>query len=136
MKKKVREVTIDVKGKVVNVGIDVHKVSWEVTAMVEGIILCSGTCPSNYETLRLLIRSYVGAKVRVAYEAGCCGFSLHDQLAAEGIECLVVPPSLIPTEVGNKVKTDRIDSKKLARLLERGLLKRVHVLSAEERSDR
>jgi len=45
-------------------------------------------------------------------------------------------PSLIPTEAGNKVKTDRIDSQKLARLLEGGLLKKVHVLSPEERSDR
>ena len=105
MKKKVREVMMDVKGKVVNVGIDVHKVSWEVTAMVEGFIVFSGTCHSNYETLSLLLKRFMGATIRVAYEAGCCGFSLHDQLAADGIECLVVPPSLIPTEAGNKVKT-------------------------------
>ena len=115
---------MDVKGKVVNVGIDVHKVSWEVTAMVEGVIVFSGTCCSNYETLRLLLKRYAGATLRVAYEAGCCGFWLHDQLGAEGIECLVVPPSLIPTEAGNKVKTDRIDSKKLARLLEGGCSRR------------
>ena len=48
----------------------------------------------------------------------------------------MVLPSLIPTEAGNKVKTDRIDSKKLARLLEGNLLKKVHVFSPEERADR
>jgi transposase len=39
-------------------------------------------------------------------------------------------------EAGNKVKTDRIDSKKLARLLEGNLLKKVHLFSPEERADR
>ena len=52
---------------------------------------------------------------------------------AEGIE---VPPSLIPVESGNKVKTDRRDSRKLARLLEGNLLKRVHVLTPGERAHR
>ena len=48
------------------------------------------------------------------------------------IEYLVTPSSLIPRKAGNKVKMDRIDSQKLARLLEGGLLRRVPVLSAEE----
>jgi hypothetical protein len=39
MKKKVREVTMDVKGKVVNIGIDVPKAAWQVTALVEGVIV-------------------------------------------------------------------------------------------------
>ena len=37
---------------------------------------------------------------------------------------------------GNKVNTDRRDSRKLARLLESSLLKRVYVLSEEDRGDR
>jgi len=48
----------------------------------------------------------------------------------------VVPPSLIPVESGNKVKTDRRDSRKLARLLEGNLLKRVHMPTEEERAQR
>ena len=66
MKKKIREVTIDVKGKAVNIGIAVHEVSWKVTAMVEGVIVFSGTCCSNYDTLRLLLKRYAGATLRVA----------------------------------------------------------------------
>ncbi|MBW1868993.1 MAG: IS110 family transposase, partial [Deltaproteobacteria bacterium] len=45
-------------------------------------------------------------------------------------------PSLIPTESGNKVKTDKKDSLKLARLLESNMLKAVWVLSPEERAHR
>jgi transposase len=72
----------------------------------------------------------------VAYEAGPFGFWLSDKLTMDGIETLVVPPSLIPTESGNRVKTDRRDSKKLARLLENNMLKMVYVLTPEEREHR
>ena len=50
--------------------------------------------------------------------------------------CIVTPPSLIPTESGSKVKTDKKDSSKLARLLESNMLKAVWVLSREERAHR
>lgn len=48
---------------------------------------------------------------------------MHDALTAFGATCIVVPPSLIPQEAGNPVKTDRIDSAKLASFLSKGLLK-------------
>jgi len=48
----------------------------------------------------------------------------------------VTPPSLIPQEHGNRVKTDRLDSRKLARLLAKGLLKSIWVPNAEERFHR
>ena len=66
------------------------------------------------------------------YEAGYSGFWLHDNLIDYGIDCIVTTPSLIPLEYGNKVKTDRRDSGKLALLLAKGLLKRIHVPSKEE----
>jgi transposase len=72
----------------------------------------------------------------VAYEAGPCGFWLYDKITEDGIEAIVVPPSLIPIESGNKVKTDKRDSRKLAKLLEGNMLKRVYVLSEEDRADR
>jgi transposase len=49
-----------------------------------------------------------------------------------GIPCLVTPPSLVPQEYGNRVKTDRRDSSKRAHLLAKGLLKRVWVVPSEE----
>jgi len=44
-----------------------------------------------------------------------------------GIECMVVAPSLIPTRPGDRVKTDRRDAAKLARLLRSGDLTPVWV---------
>ncbi len=47
-----------------------------------------------------------------------------------------MPPSRIPVDSGNTVKTDRQDSRKLARLLEGHLLKCVPVLAPGERAER
>lgn len=124
------------RGKRVSVGIDVHKDSWHVTALVEGEEMFNGRLPAEYRALDRLFRRFTDCSIKVAYEAGPCGFSLYDRLTENGIEALVVPPSLIPIESGNRVKTDRRDSSKLAELLDRKMLKRVHVLSEEQRRDR
>jgi len=70
--------------------------------------------------------------LQAVYEAGYFGFRLHDRLVAHGIPYLVTPPSLVPQEYGNRVKTDCRDSSKLAHLLAKGMLKRVWVPSEEE----
>lgn len=74
--------------------------------------------------------------VRVAYEAGPCGYVLKRQLEAAGIECDVVAPSLIPGRPGDRVKTDRRDASKLADYLRSGHLTPVHAPSCEEESVR
>ena len=84
---------------------------------------------TSYGVLHKLLAQFKGAKIRIAYEAGPAGFNLYDDLTADGIECIVVPPSLLPVESGNRVKTDKRDSRKLAQYLENNLLKRVYVLS-------
>ena len=38
MKKRETDNSSNFNGKVVNIGIDVHKLSWRVTAMVEGVV--------------------------------------------------------------------------------------------------
>lgn len=124
------------RGAEVYVGVDVHKDSWHVTAITEGEEIFHGRLPSQYPVLRKLLDRFAGREVKVAYEAGPCGFWLHDRLTADGTETIVVPPSLIPLESGNRVKTDKRDSRKLAYLLEKGMLKRVFVLSEEERMHR
>jgi transposase len=75
-------------------------------------------------------------RIEAVYEAGYFGYGLHDELQAQDIACTVTPPSLIPGEYGNRVKTDKKDSRKLAILFAKGLLKRVYVLTPQERSHR
>ena len=65
--------------------------------------------------------------VRVAYEAGPTGFELARACVAARIECLVAAPGKIPRAASERVKTDRRDAERLARLLRLGELTAVRV---------
>jgi transposase len=114
------------------VGIDLHKVSWHVTIRTTDVELFSGSVPGRWEVLQLLLHRYKGSPIHMVYEAGCFGFWLHDRLIEHGVDSMITPPSLIPQESGNRVKTDRKDSRKLAHLLAKGLLKRIFVPNKQE----
>jgi len=86
--------------------------------------------------LEPLLKRYSGHEILVVYEAGYFGFWLHDKLEKYGVNCKVTPPSLIPIEYGNKAKTDRRDSRKLAHFLAKDLLKGVYVPTRQERYHR
>jgi transposase len=134
---KVKRKEINFKGKMVNIGIDMHKLFWRITALVKGeIVLAITLARPSYDSFKKILTQFEGNYVRIVYEAGPGGFDLYDRLTADGIECIVTPPSLIPTESGNKVKTDKKDSCKLAKLLESNMLKKVWVLTPEERAHR
>ena len=65
--------------------------------------------------------------MHACYEAGPTGFGLHRHLNARGIRCDVVAPGLVPQRPGERVKTDPRDARKLARLLQGGLLEPIWV---------
>jgi transposase len=111
-------------------GLDVHKATIAVAIAEEaGAPASYGTIPNDAAAIRkLMVRlGHEQVELRVAYEAGPTGYALHRQLAKMGIDCLVAAPSLIPKRAGDKVKTDRRDALKLARLLRSGDLAPVWV---------
>jgi transposase len=65
--------------------------------------------------------------VRVAYEAGPTGFELARACVQAGLACLVAAPGKIPRAAAERVKTDRRDAERLARLLRLGELTAVRV---------
>jgi transposase len=112
------------------IGLDVHKASISVAIAEEsGPPTSYGKVANDPSAMRKLMTRLGGPEVelRVAYEAGPTGYALHRQLTKLGIDCIVVAPSLIPKQPGNKVKTDRRDALKLARLLRSGDLTPVWV---------
>lgn len=76
------------------------------------------------------------AALRCCYEAGPCGFELHRLLASMGVACDVVAPSLIPRRAGERVKTDKRDASRLARLHRAGGLTAIRVPSPAEEAVR
>jgi hypothetical protein len=65
--------------------------------------------------------------LRACYEAGPCGFGVARRLQQLGVECAVVAPSLTPTRAGDRLKTDKRDARKLARLLRAGELTAIYI---------
>ena len=77
------------------------------------------------------VRKHFGdQRVAFAYEAGPTGFGLHDELVRRAYTCVVVAPSKVPRAPGERVKTNRLDSRKLAESLRGGQLQGIHVPSA------
>ena len=117
------------------VGLDVHKESISV-AVLEGDRAQARpivTIPNEPMQIRKLFsRLRKEGDVRACYEAGSCGYEVYRQLATMGIGCDVVAPGLIPVRVGDRVKTDRRDASKLARLFRAGELTSIRVPSEVE----
>lgn len=113
------------------VGLDVHKETISIAHASEGTgePVYLGKFPSRPGLLARTIRKMreQHGKLLVGYEAGPCGYAIYRQLEQMGIACVVVAPSLIPTKPGDRVKTDRRDALKLARLLRSGDLTPVWV---------
>jgi transposase len=115
-------------------GMDVDKKSIDFTCSDSKGILRSLHIPNNSEHLvRYVRKHFPGQRVIWAYEAGPTGYGLYDGLTAAGFTCLVSPASMIPTAPGQRVKTNRLDSKKITEALRAGQLKSIHVPSSTYR---
>lgn len=118
--------------KTVFLGIDVHKATYAVTAICEGQVVKKCTLEATPLKLISFCRKFFpGSKIKSAYEAGFCGFHLHRFLEAEGIENIVVHAAGIEIAAGDRVKTDKRDSLKIATHLSEGRLRGIHIPSPE-----
>jgi transposase len=109
-------------------GLDVDKHSIAVTFCNHEGLLRSLRLPySAAQLLNYVRKHFSDERLAFAYEAGPTGFGLYDELVAEGHPCLVVAPSMVPQAPGARVKTNRLDSKKLSEGLRGGQLRSIHV---------
>ena len=103
------------KGQSIYIGIGVHKQSWKVSLFSEKFELQTISMPASVEVLKnYLWKIYPEANFHSFYEAGFCGYWIHQKLITYGINNIVVNPADIPTtDKEKKRKTDRVDSRKL-----------------------
>lgn len=125
---------------IINAGLDVHKESIDVALAPEGSteIRHYGSIGGDLASLDRVVRKLQsgGSELRIAYEAGPCGFEIYRYCRKKNIDCLVVAPSRIPKPSGDRVKTDRRDAAMLARLLRAGELKGITVPTEEDEAMR
>ena len=75
---------------------------------------------------------FPGGTYNSAYEAGFCGYGIHRELNSLGIKNIVINAADIPTTQKDKLqKRDPVDSRKIARSLEKGSLHAIHVFDRE-----
>ena len=94
------------------VGLDVHKDSISAGILEPGCEtpVVDRIFHDEASVRRLFARFPDQARLQVCYEAGPTGYELARLLAAMGVACQVVAPSLIPVAPGERVKTDRRDA--------------------------
>lgn len=127
----------DYTGKVIYMGIDVHKKTYCCASICGGEVVKRDTMPSNPEgMLNYMHNHFPGAKIQTAYEAGFAGFHLHRYLVDKGINNIVVHPASIEVSARDRVKTDKRDALKIAVQLSAHRLKGVFVPSTERESKR
>jgi transposase len=85
---------------------------------------------------RLIGRFGDHGRLRTCYEAGPTGFGLHRLLTSMGVACDVVAPALVPKAPADRVKTDRRDCQRLARLHRAGELVAIRVPTEAEEAVR
>lgn len=131
--KRVQSNELDFSGQNIYVGIDVHLKSWSVAILSEHSVLKRFSQSSEPEALhKYLVSNYPGANYFSVYEAGFCGFWIHERLTDLGIANIVVNPADVPTMSKEKLrKTDSVDCNKLARELRSGSLVGIYVPGVE-----
>lgn len=125
-------------------GLDVHK-----NSIVVATALADGSEPQGYgkwggsnlsvERGLLKVRKKFGVEkheISIAYEAGPSGFVLARRMLQLGYHCIIVAPSEVPSKVGDRVKTDKRDARKLARLHRVGELTAIHIPEARDEAVR
>jgi transposase len=123
------------------VGLDTHKETITPALAVagrDGEVRSLGRIanrPVAVERLSRELAKRYGA-LRFSYEAGPCGYGLYRQLRRLGHDCVVVAPALIPRRPGDRIKTDRRDSLKLARQDRAGELTEIWVPDVEDEAMR
>jgi len=115
------------KDKNIFVGIDVHKKRWVVSIRSYDLELKTFSMEASAEELeKILIRNYKDALFHIVYECCFSGFWIYDHFHERGYDIIVTPTNRIYRD-GSIVKTDKIDSRKLAFQHSRGLLREVKV---------
>ena len=123
------------------VGLDVHKSSIEIAIAESGRhneVRSYGRIDGSLAALDKVIRKLEskGSTLHFVYEAGPCGYEIYRHLSNKGYDCIVVAPSMIPKQSGNRIKNDRRDAQMLARLHRAGELTTIYVPSLEDEAIR
>jgi transposase len=129
-------------GRSLYVGLDVHNDTIAVSLAPDdssevrryGII--GGSHDDILRLIKKLSAAHPGLTLTFCYEAGPRGYPLCRFIRSHGAHCIVVAPSKVPRQPGDRVKTDRRDADQLARLFRAGELTGIYVPDPQDEAVR
>ena len=130
--------------RILKIGMDVHSTNYTLCAMEPTIgsedrIYGEIQVSPDYKEIICFIASLkvrLGLKdkysIECGYEAGCLGYTLYHQLTDAGIKCVILAPTTMLTQQGQRVKTDKRDARLIAQCLCYGGYHSVYIPTGED----
>ncbi len=128
----------DFTGQNIYVGIDTHFKTWMVSIYSDEFELKTfGQEPDVDRLENYLHKHYPNANLKLAYESGFCGFWIQRSFAKKGIHCDVAHAADVPGSNKELIrKTDKVDSRKIAKGLRNNELNYIFIPDEQLESDR
>ena len=132
--------------RIVKIGMDVHSTNYTLCAMepvigAEDRIFANIKVTPDYKNILMFIENLkqkLGLNdtydIECGYEAGCLGYSLYNELTAAGVKCVILAPTTMLTQQGQRIKTDARDAVMIAQCLSYGGYHPVYIPTEEDDS--
>ena len=130
--------------RILKIGMDVHSTNFTLCAMEPTIgsedrIFGEVQVAPDYkeviffiETLKQKLGLNDDYSIECGYEAGCLGYTLYHQLTNAGIKCVILAPTTMLTQQGQRIKTDKRDARLIAHCLCYGGYHSVYIPTGED----
>jgi len=130
--------------RILKIGMDVHSTNYTLCAMEPTIgsedrIFGEIQVAPDYkevvcfiESLKMKLGLNDDYSIECGYEAGCLGYTLYHQLTGAGIKCVILAPTTMLTQQGQRIKTDKRDAHLIAQCLCYGGYHPVYIPTAED----
>ena len=130
--------------RIIKIGMDVHSTNYTLCAMepvigAEDRIFANIKVTPDYKNVLMFIENLklkLGLNdtydIECGYEAGCLGYSLYNQLTAAGVRCVILAPTTMLTQQGQRIKTDARDAVMIAQCLSYGGYHPVYIPTEED----
>ena len=132
--------------RILKIGMDVHSTNYTLCAMepvigAEDRVFAKVQVTPDYKNIILFIENLkqkLGMNdtydIECGYEAGCLGYSLYNQLTTAGVKCVILAPTTMLTEQGQRIKTDSRDAHLIAQCLSYGGYHPVYIPTEQDDS--
>ena len=132
--------------RILKIGMDVHSTNYTLCAMepvigAEDRVFATVQVTPDYKNIILFIENLMQKlgrnntyDIECGYEAGCLGYSLYNQLTAAGVKCVILAPTTMLTEQGQRIKTDGRDAHLIAQCLSYGGYHPVYIPTEQDDS--